>query len=116
PYDEPFKEFVDYVERLAHVDMGVHFGVFTRKHIEELGHYIHDLGVSSLKFFMSYKGDEGTKRGLTAVDDGLLFELMQEVVKFPGAIVNIHAENVEVIWQMEERVKEAGLEGLAAHH
>jgi dihydropyrimidinase len=116
PYDEPFTEFLDYIQRLAHVDMGIHFGVFTRQHIRELGHYIADLGVSSLKFFMSYKGDEASKRGLTPVDEGLLFELMQEVVKFPGAIVNIHAENIEVIWSLEERVKAAGLEGLAAHN
>jgi dihydropyrimidinase len=116
PYDEPYREFLDYVRRLAHVDMGIHFGIFSRRHIDELPHYINDLGVSSFKFFMSYKGDEALKRGLTPVDEGLLYEFLRELPKYPGAIANIHAENIEVIWQCEERVRALGLDGLTAHN
>jgi len=116
PYDEPFAEFLDYINRLAYVDMGIHFGIFSRRHIEELPHYINDLGVSSFKFFMSYKGDEASKRGLTPVDEGLLYEFLRELPKYPGAIANIHAENIEVIWREEERVRELGLDGLPAHY
>jgi dihydropyrimidinase len=116
PYDEPFKEFIDYIKRLAYVDMGIHFGIFSQQHIRELGHYINDLGVSSFKFFMSYKGDEASKRGLTPVDDGLLFEFLRELTNFPGAMANIHAENIEVIWRQEEQVKQQGIDGLLAHN
>jgi len=116
PYDAPFAEFVDHIQRLAYVDMGIHFGIFSSAHIRELGHYINDLGVSSFKFFMSYKGDEASKRGLTPVDDGLLFEFLRELATYPGAMANIHAENIEVIWRFEERVREQGLDGLLAHN
>jgi dihydropyrimidinase len=116
PYDEPFREFRDYLDRLAYVDMGIHFGIFSKRHIEELPHYINDLGVSSFKFFMSYKGDEASKRGLTPVDEGLLYEFLQELPKYPGAIANIHAENIEVIWREEDRVRQLGLDGLPAHN
>lgn len=116
PYDEPFREFVDHIERLAYVDMGIHLGIFSPQHIADLEHYIHDLGVSSFKFFMSFKGEEGAKRGVGTTDDGLLYQLLSTLVRYPGAMANVHAENVEVIWRFEERVRQQGLDGLAAHN
>lgn len=115
-YEESFREFVDYIERLAYVDMGVHFGIFSSEQIAAIPRYIDEYGVSSFKFFMTYKGDEGTRRGVGTTDDGLLFELLAEVAKLPGAVVNVHAENVEMVWREERRVREQGLDGLAAHN
>ena len=115
-YAEPFREFCDYVDRLAYIDIGVHFGIFSTDHIAAIPGYIADYGVSSFKFFMSYKGDEGTKRGVGSTDDGLLWYLLQAVAEIPGAVVNVHAENIEMIWREEERVKASGLQGAAAHN
>jgi dihydropyrimidinase len=115
-YEEPFNEFVDYLERLAYVDMGVHFGIFSSAQIAAIPHYIERYGVSSFKFFMTYKGDEGIRRGVGTTDDGLLFEMLGEVARHPGAVANVHAENVEMVWRDEARVREQGLDGLAAHH
>jgi hypothetical protein len=33
---------------------------------------------------MTYKGDEGTRRGVGTTDDGLLYELLREVARHPG--------------------------------
>jgi dihydroorotase-like cyclic amidohydrolase len=115
-YEQPFEEFVDHLERLAYVDMGVHFGIFSSEQIASIPHYIERYGVSSFKFFMTYKGDEGTRRGVGTTDDGLLYELFGEVARHPGTVANVHAENVEMVWRDEARVREAGLDGLAAHH
>ena len=115
-YEEPFTEFVDHIERLAYVDMGIHFGIFSPEQIAAIPEYIEKYGVSSFKFFITYKGDEGTRRGVGTTDDGLLFELLTEIAKHPGAVANVHAENVEMVWREEAKVKELGLDGLAAHN
>ena len=115
-YAEPFREFVDHIERLALVDMGIHFGIFTEEQIAAIPRYIADHGVTSFKFFMPYKGDEGTKRGLVAVDLGILEMLLRELRRHPGTIANVHAENIEMIWRYERRARDAGLDGLSGHN
>jgi dihydropyrimidinase len=115
-YTEAFREFVDHLERLAYVDMGIHFGIFSSEQIAAIPSYIEEFGVSSFKFFMTYKGDEGTRRGVGTTDDGLLYELLREVARHPGTVANVHAENVEMVWRDEARVRALGLDGLAAHN
>lgn len=61
-YKADYDEFLDHIDRLAYVDMGIHFGIFSSEQIAKIPHYINDLGVSSFKLFMSYKGNEGTPR------------------------------------------------------
>jgi dihydropyrimidinase len=114
-YDDDFREFVDHVDRLAYIDIGIHFGIFSPEQIAAIPSYVEDFGVSSFKFFMTYKGDEGTKRGVGTTDDGLLWELLGAIAKLPGTVANVHAENIEMIWREEARVKASGLEGAAAH-
>jgi dihydropyrimidinase len=111
-----FGEFMDHIGRQAYVDMGIHFGIFSSEQVALLPHYIDEYGISSFKFFMSYKGDEGTKRGVGETDDGLLYELMEAAALLPGSVVNVHAENIEIIWREERKVREAGLEGAHAHN
>lgn len=115
-YEEHFSELVDHIERLAYVDMGIHLGIFSPAQIAAIPDYIERYGVTSFKFFMSYKGNEGTRRGVAETDDGLLYDLMAVLAKLPGTVVNVHAENIEMIWRAEQRVRDQGLEGLAAHN
>lgn len=115
-YEPHYREFVDHIERLAYVDMGIHLGIFTPAQIEQIPRFIADYGVTSFKFFMSYKGDEGTKRGVGDVDDGLLLALMEKLSGIPGTVANVHAENIEMIWRAEDRVRAAGSDGLSAHN
>jgi dihydroorotase-like cyclic amidohydrolase len=42
-YAEPFREFVDHLERLAYVDMGIHFGIFSSEQIAAIPSYIDEL-------------------------------------------------------------------------
>jgi dihydropyrimidinase len=115
-YEEHYREFVDHIDRLAYVDMGIHLGIFTSEQIASIPDYIARYGVTSFKFFMSYKGEEGSKRGVADVDDGLLLELMTKLAGIPGTVANVHAENIEMIWRAEDRVREAGTDGLEAHN
>jgi dihydropyrimidinase len=115
-YSADYDEFLDHIDRLAYVDMGLHLGIFSSEHVAKIPHYIDDLGVSSFKLFMSYKGNEGVARGVGTTDEGLFYELAKAVAGIPGTVVNVHTENIEMIWRAEEEVKAQGLDGLAAHN
>jgi len=85
-------------------DFGFHFCVVTRDQIEAIPDYVKEMGVSSYKFFMNFRGEEGAYLGLPGNDDGFMFDLL-EAVAANGAMVDPHAENVELIW----RLRAAGL-------
>jgi dihydropyrimidinase len=102
PYDDAFPVALRTMEADAAVDFGFHFCISTREQLEALGHYVADLGVSSFKFFMNFRTDEGERLGLPGNDDGFLFELL-EAAAAHGAIVNPHAENADLIKLLARR-------------
>jgi dihydropyrimidinase len=86
----------------------------TAQHLEEFDDYIRDLGVTSFKFFMSFRGEEGAYLGIPGSDDGYMFEYLRKVASHPGAVANVHAENIEVVWRLRKEVQESGADGLPA--
>ncbi|MFT4123127.1 MAG: amidohydrolase family protein [Microbacteriaceae bacterium] len=98
----------------THVDYALHVVPCTRNHLDELDRYVTELGVTSFKFFMSFRADEGAYLGIEGTDDGYLYDYLQRVARHPGAIANIHAENIEVVWRLREAAKAAGEDGHAA--
>lgn len=99
PYDEVFPTARDTMAQHSLVDFGFHFCVVSQEQLDNLPHYVRDLGVSSFKFFMNFRGEEGAYLGLPGNDDGFLFDLM-EAVAGNGAMVDPHAENVELVWRL----------------
>lgn len=96
PYDDVFPVARRAMEADAAIDFGFHFCISTREQLDAVAHYIADLGVSSFKFFMNFRTDEGQRLGLPGNDDGFLFELLEAAVAH-GGIVNPHAENADII-------------------
>jgi dihydropyrimidinase len=96
PYDEVLPVARAAMEADAAVDFGFHLCISTRDQLDAVPHYIADLGVSSFKFFMNFRTDEGQRLGLPGNDDGFLFELL-ELAATNGAVVNPHAENADLI-------------------
>ncbi|WP_447644875.1 hypothetical protein [Nocardioides zeae] len=47
------------MEQDSYVDFGFHICVGTDDHVHDIPAYIRDFGVSSFKFFMNFKGEEG---------------------------------------------------------
>lgn len=107
-------EFVEHIERLAYVDMALHVGIFTNEQVRAIPRFIDELGVTSFKHYMSWRGEEASKRGFPATDDGLLYDTMREIAKHPGAVLNIHAEDQGVIAHFEQIVRAEGADGLIA--
>jgi dihydropyrimidinase len=113
--EEHHAEFLDYIGRLAYVDMGLHIGIFNGEQLRSIPRFISELGVTSFKHFMSWRGEEASKRGFPPTDDGLLVDTMREVARHPGAVLNVHAEDQGVIAYYEQVVRAEGLDGPVAH-
>ncbi len=96
PYEGVFASSKAAMEADAVVDFGFHFCIGTREQLASIPSYVRDLGVSSFKFFMNFRTDEGERLGLPGNDDGFLLELL-EAAAANGAMVNPHAENADLI-------------------
>lgn len=92
------------VEKHAVVDVACHASVMNRQHLGELETYM-EMGVRSFKLFMAYRGEEGERLSIAAADDGLLYAAF-ETIQSLGATAMVHAENVEIFYELYERFKE----------
>lgn len=104
PYEEIFTEVVDLMDANSLVDFGLHFCISTAEQLNQLPKYVSDYGVSSFKFFMNFRGEEGKYLGLPGNDDGFLFRLLQKAAT-EGGLICPHAENVELIWMLREQAR-----------
>lgn len=92
-----FERELALLEERSHVDVGLHFSTATPTHLDELERYVQDYGVSSFKYFMNFKGDEGRYLGLDGTDDSYLFALLQSAARIGGLTIVVHAENIELV-------------------
>ncbi|HEX3689742.1 MAG TPA: amidohydrolase family protein, partial [Solirubrobacteraceae bacterium] len=97
--DEVLNDAVAVMETDGVIDFGFHFCIVTRDQLAAVPSYTRDLGVSSFKFFMNFRGDEGKYLGLPGNDDGFLFDLMRAAAD-AGGMVDPHGENIEIIWNL----------------
>ncbi|MFZ1996144.1 MAG: amidohydrolase family protein [Solirubrobacteraceae bacterium] len=112
PYDEVIDDAVAVMEAHGVIDFGFHFCIVTREQLAALPTYVSDLGVSSFKFFMNFRGDEGRYLGLPGNDDGFLYDLMRAAAD-AGGIVDPHGENIEIVWNLRAQPIPDGLSPLA---
>lgn len=97
----------------ACVDYGLHFCPSVEEHLAELDRWVDELGVSSFKFYMNFRGDEGAYLGVAGADDGYLWDLCQRVARHPRAVLCVHTENIELVNRLQPKLVQAGGEGLA---
>ncbi|GGB33079.1 D-hydantoinase/dihydropyrimidinase [Tistrella bauzanensis] len=73
----------------------------------DMGRLVRDEGVNSFKHFMAYKG------AIMAPDEVLVrsFERALEL----GAMPTVHAENGELVWTLQQKIKERGFTGPEGH-
>lgn len=115
PYDELFPAARDVMASHARTDFGFHFCVVTSEHVASMPHYAADLGVSSFKVFMNFRGKEGSYLGLPGNDDGFLFDALSAAAE-AGCMIAQHAENIELVWRLRERGTQDLEAGLDAWH
>ena len=89
PYREIFPEILERVAGHARVDYGFHLAPMLPEHIAEIPWLVSEMGVSSFKYFMFYKGfnlasDSRDAQAYTMSEDydlGHLFEIMEKVAE-----------------------------------
>jgi dihydropyrimidinase len=109
---EVLQKEIDYGEAKASCDFGLHPSVVTDAQLEGLPRIVAQFGVSSFKFFMIFRGEEGAYLGIPGNDDGFLFKLFRQAATIPGVIPCVHAENIELIWLLRPEVQAGGNGGL----
>lgn len=129
PYREIFPEVLETVKGHAKVDYGFHLAPMTAEHITEIPWLVDEMGVSSFKYYMFYKGfnlsaDSRDAKGYTMSEDydlGHLFEIMEAVAaadaRTPGRVsLSIHCEQAELLRVFIERAKrDPSVSGLAEY-
>ncbi|MCR8547507.1 amidohydrolase family protein [Salipiger sp. P9] len=113
PYDD-LPELIGAIDAGAHVDMALHLGMLTEDQTGEIEKYI-DQGVSSFKFYMAYRGEDGKTVGMiNDIDDGVMFDAFTTLGRFDHAVACVHCENTEIIGRRVRAAKAAGRADLAA--
>lgn len=96
------------------IDFGFHPVPSTPLHLEELNEYHIKHGIRSFKYFTSYRGDEGKHLNIQGTDDGFLYKYFQLVKGINGGMACVHTENIEVVWELRNRLQAAGRNDLKA--
>lgn len=104
PYEDLFQPAVDLFATASYTDFGLHFCIGTPHQLTMVPRYVRELGVSSFKFFMNFRNSEGAYLGLPGNDDGFLWDLLAAAAG-AGAMVNPHAENIEIVWRTREAAR-----------
>lgn len=113
PYDD-LPELIAAVEERAYIDMSLHLGILTGAQAAEIEKYIAQ-GISSFKFYMAYRGEDGKTVGMiNEIDDGIMFDSFEVIGRHPHAVACVHCENTDIIGRFVARARAAGLDGLVA--
>lgn len=113
-YLDIFHELKAEVEKRAVIDFGFHAVVMSEQHLMSAERYYHELGITSFKFYMTYRGMDAQAMGVEGIDDGFMFDCFQTVAGLPNGRVILHAENVEVVNRFKKRLQDQGRNDLAA--
>lgn len=74
---------------------------------EDMATLVHERGVNSFKHFMAYKN-------MMMADDEIMANSFRRALEL-GAIPTVHAENGELVYQLQQEMLEAGITGPEAH-
>ena len=113
PYEPVVERHHDVLDRVSHVDFGFHLTLMTDAHVDSLGGGAERWGINSFKYYMSFRGEEGAYLGIAGTDDGAFHRILTGVAGV-GGVLQIHPENIEVVWRLREAVRASGRDDLRA--
>ncbi|WP_162529789.1 dihydroorotase [Nocardioides caldifontis] len=102
PYETVVPGAQAVMEQDSYTDFGFHICVGTDDHVHDIPAYMREFGISSFKFFMNFKGEEGAYLGLPGNDDGYMYDVLGTAAD-SGAMINPHPENIELVWKLKNR-------------
>ena len=107
-YADVFQREQGYAKTRAYVDYAFHFSTANEDHIKELADYVKTYGVTSFKYFMNFKGEEGRYLGLDGTDDGYFYDLLAAAAAIGDVKVVCHTENIEIVNRIRSRIQAGG--------
>ena len=113
PYEPVIAAHHEVLDRVSHVDFGFHLTLMTDDHVDALADLAERWGIDSYKYYMSFRGDEGAYLGIEGTDDGAFHNILTGVAAVGGTL-QIHPENIEVVWRLRDRVRASGRDDLRA--
>jgi dihydropyrimidinase len=108
PYDDFVDKFIKLGEERSCIDFSLHLGVSSEEHIKSIPKFCDEYGISSYKFMMAYKGEDAKKAGSAEMTDGIFYDALIAIGEKRGILPCIHAENIELIWNIQKQIKEQG--------
>jgi dihydropyrimidinase len=111
-YGDVYRREQAYAAPRVHTDYGFHFSTASPLHVQELDSYVRNQGVTSFKYFMNFKGEEGRYLGLDGTDDGYFYHLLETAAGIGGLTVVCHTENIEIVNRLRNIQLDKGLENL----
>ena len=108
PLMEAFKDWRGWAEKSA-ADYSFHVAVtwWDQSVHDDMGTLVREHGVNSFKHFMAYKN-------AIMADDEVLVNSFTRALEL-GALPTVHAENGELVFQMQKRLVEQGITGPEGH-
>lgn len=94
-----------YAKSRCYVDYGFHFSAANELHISQLAQYVKTYGVTSFKYFMNFKGEEGRYLGLDGTDDGFFYDLLKQAAQLQGVTIVCHTENIEIVNRLRSKIQ-----------
>lgn len=109
-YEDFFDELKSVAQAGARIDFGFHFIIATRQQIASVPRYVREFGVPTMKLFMNIRGSEGDRLGLPPIDDGFMYELLDQL-HASGGMMCPHPDNIEIAWSLGKRLREQDPDG-----
>lgn len=100
-------------ERSSLVDFRLTAFMIYPAHIQELPRLL-QAGVTSFKFPLAYRGEEGAQIGMPGINWGFVYEAFESLAAHQPALAMIHAEEADIIESLRERLKRQGRTDLGA--
>lgn len=102
PMMDGFAQWMAKAEGKSVIDYGFHLAVtwWDKSVQRELG-LAYNAGMTSFKTFLAYKGAIG-------IEDSELYQIMGTAKELGGAMVTVHAENAEIVWQLQQKLLAEG--------
>ena len=92
-----FERFKNEFEEKSFIDAFWHLMVIDALTTSEIEHCPKEIGLTSFKFNMGYKGPHADLIGITATDDGAVFKGFRMINKLgPPALAACHTENIDI--------------------
>ncbi|HTU00654.1 MAG TPA: amidohydrolase family protein, partial [Candidatus Sulfotelmatobacter sp.] len=114
PYDAMFAQYKEYGEAHSFIDFGFHAVLLTEEQLAEVDHYVRDLGITSFKYYLTFRGEDAAPMKIKGVDDGFMLDCFLAVARHPQALVIAHCENIEVVQRVRARLKAQGRDDMQA--